>query len=204
MADQRWEFVTVWPHVGPGYWLHRPRTLVLGDSHYITEPETKLLEPDTTQWVIRNYGCAVRKGSQTFAKLVRVMRWTEAPPSIQQREQFWSEHAFYNFVQNLVGRTPEDRPTTEMWRQGEPAVLEVLSVLRPRLVMGLGGDVWASLPNGFAESVAAVAGERKHYRVYRHDEGEAAVFAIKHPGRGFDYAMWRPFVEEMVRIAISL
>jgi len=192
-----WKDVNVHPWRGENYGsptIFPFRTLILGESNY-TEAE-KFDENLVINCVRDDIGSAGNRDTKGFCKfstkIRRVIfgRHTEITPC-----QFWSNAAFYNFVQYLVGSKSKERPTAAMWKGSSAAFFEVLSVLRPERILVLGKGNWNNLLSNIS-----------HVRI---DETTASISVdgcnalagyIFHPssGRGFSYQRWQPVAERVV------
>ena len=58
-----------------------------------------------------------------------------------EKAEFWNSVAFYNYIQEVVGENPRDRPTDAMWEQAKQPFLQVIESLSPDIVVILGGHL---------------------------------------------------------------
>lgn len=142
--------------------------------------------------------------SSFFAKTVGVFQggWS----SQEARRKFWSCAVFYNFIQETVGASPRIRPTDEMWRNGAPALEEVLIEYEPGFVLVLGTQLWANLPVPLKPGplVTLPNGQSRESRLYCNDAGYAFTFGIAHPScPGWCYSEWTPWVQAALRAAVE-
>ena len=77
-------------------------------------------------------------------------------PDARARQAFWNSVALYNYVQAyLPGR--EVRPTAQQFRQSISALCEVVTTLRPSVLVVMGFATWDNLPN--TDQVAWIRGQ---------------------------------------------
>lgn len=154
------------------------RVLVLGESHY-GDPQAD--NTDITPFVVRTYGMPVG-GAQFFAKTVKVLLQMDSNVwlTAKDRAEIWEDVAFYNYVQEIVGDGPRQRPTNEMWIAAERPFLEVVDALRPHVVLALGRELERRMP--------ALP-------------SEIAVCNIQHPSTAFSYPRWNPRFADALAVA---
>ena len=58
-----------------------------------------------------------------------------------EKAEFWNKVAFYNYIQEVVGEEPRDRPTDAMWERAEQPFLQVVKSLSPDIVVVLGAHL---------------------------------------------------------------
>lgn len=116
--------------------------LVLGESHYAGEGEAG---PNLAQDVVKKYAyCA---GLPFFSKLTVVLRGDTSYPADEERFETWQHVAFYNFVQEIVGKGSRIAPITEAWKAVEAPFFEVVRELEPDVILVLGSRLWKKVPN---------------------------------------------------------
>ena len=188
-----WNHIKYHPWVGEKY--HKPdiwpcRLAILGESNY-TKPEF-----DCPQLVIKCVKRHLRENDDPnfsrFANKVRRVASLEgqAPP----KQDFWSNVAFYNFVQQLVGSKARARPTDEMWSDSIDGLHEFVKELRPARLLVLGKANWLNL-----------------LKLLPHDkiDGHTVKFSlagdrlkasyINHPSSPLRYSQWRPVVQQLLQ-----
>lgn len=99
----------------------------------------------------------------------------------EQRRDFWSRVAYFNFIQHFLGES-RDQPPATAWARGKPAFVEVMQVLQPEIV------VCYSLRNG--ARVRALS-------------GEVPVAVVNHPSARFSYQRANPVIGERFEAALS-
>ena len=152
------------------------RILVLGESHYGDESETRsTITSEVVQSLAQNERHAF------FTKVSKVLlglgrnTWIDD----EARGQVWEHIAFYNFIQGFVSTDPRVRPTTEMWKNAKTPFLQVVQELQPKLILVLGKELGNNLP-----SVSC----------------DIEMCVIQHPSTGFSYKKWNPvFLEAAER-----
>jgi len=154
------------------------RVLVLGESHY-GDPQAD--NTGITPFVVRNYGMPLG-GGPFFAKTVKVLLQMDGTVGLtaKDRAETWEHVAFYNYIQEIVGDGPRQRPTHEMWLAAERPFLEVVEALRPNVVLALGRELERRMPALPAE---------------------IAVCSIQHPSTAFSYARWNPRFADALAVA---
>ena len=135
------------PWQGPAYGepnnLDLPsRLLLVGESHY---GGGKPYHGFTAE-VIKD--CCIEQGNLRFftntAKVMLGPDWLQH--TREHRASFYNSVAFYNFVQDVLGKIQE-RPTNEMWEFGRKAFIECLDCVQPSHIVVFGFSVWNELPN---------------------------------------------------------
>jgi hypothetical protein len=133
--------VTFKPWVGSRYEAKDNRfgvkLMVLGESHYSKDGAP---DPQFTRSVIKTFGVSREPGrGRTFTKLAKLLldiRSGEVTDA--KRSEVWRELLFYNFVQEYVGSSARQRPTSNMWVEGKKPLLQVLDRYSPDLILVLG------------------------------------------------------------------
>lgn len=140
------------------------RLLLLGESHYGDE------DPNATiKWTKAYIG----GGSGSFwTRTMQIV--TGKHHSALDRESFWHDVAFANYIQEPVGDGPRIRPTEAMWSAAEGAFWQTLRELRPTHLLVLGKALWSNLPS---------AGESGPPLRIGQDERETWIYPIAPSGR---------------------
>jgi hypothetical protein len=177
------------------------RVLILGVSHYF--PNIKDKKPGFTKQVIRKI--AKEEDKKPFCtKLLRSFD-LQGLPSATPRE-FWDCVAFYNYIQESVGSGPRKAPTDEMRKRAEDPFREVVTCLKPDLIVVCGDRLWKWLPSGGKEwgkpgRAVTVGGKKLETWLYPTGRGQFALTSwIVHPaGRGFRYQDSRKRIRSLLR-----
>lgn len=153
------------------------RLLVLGESHYGPEQETR---STITSEVVREW--AKTKRHPFFTKVAKVLLGLDGNSWLDDtsRSEVWEHVAFYNYIQGFVSDDSRVRPTYQMWSDSRRPFLHVLSELRPNVVLVLGKELATNLP-AFP--------------------GGIEVCHIQHPSTGFDYKKWNPLFADAIQRA---
>jgi hypothetical protein len=117
------------------------RVLVVGESHY---GDKRYERPTVTPEIVKalalgeTHPNALQKlpKHRHFAKILAAVNNVSRSGlfSTNQRREFWSRVAYFNFVQEFMRATRKD-PTPEAWARGTLAFREVLVALDPELVL---------------------------------------------------------------------
>ncbi|WP_263820012.1 hypothetical protein [Salinibacter sp.] len=122
--------------------------LILGESHYGTSESD---DASFTQRVVATHGQENRHAFFTkTAKLVLGLTG-EDHLSDEQSHQFWERVAFYNYVQEYVGETPDGTVDPEMWEGAKKPLLTVLDRLNPDALLVLGKGTGNHLPDEISD-----------------------------------------------------
>lgn len=144
--------VKFWPWVGEDYEVPKGsmlagtgrRLLVLGESHYGKQEECG---PEFTRVVVQDhvYG---KSQHNFFDRIGQALTGRPRGDSGDSAFQdVWRDIAFYNYVQEFVGETPEIRPKPYMWRDAFEPFLSVLRELKPTDVWVCGIETWKHMPS---------------------------------------------------------
>jgi len=186
------------PWIGPNFertGFEGLRVLILGESHY-GEPGTEY--DNFTSDVVREW--AFGKPSAFFSKIAKSMLRLTSQQNLSddQRAQFWSSVAFYNYVQKLVGDGPRQRPSPDLWEQSKQAFFEALNQLNPDVCVVFGMELWSNLPSPKQNLTT----DSYQTYVYTTDNGKK-VFAgcVTHPASKLIYAEAHPRIEALIKLA---
>jgi hypothetical protein len=191
------------PWIGENYEKRRPRLLVIGMSHYDWD-DRKCPEYFATNDVIQSRASGECRGA-FFTNIVAIC--IGRLPNDEEREQFWQSVAFYNYIQEFVGDSPQRKHDPILWERGEPAFFAVLRRLRPELVLVIGQMNWNNISTLYvpAGEMLKHAPERRYAEVCRYPIGEgrtALAFHVKHTAAGFNFKKFVPLfrsVDKLVR-----
>lgn len=197
------------PFVGQHYdrGIDGARVLLLGESHYATPEEA------TRDLTLREYkDCEQERAPEVrqawpifFRRLDQIVTRDEAPTADVAAEA-WSHVAFGNFVQKVVGTSPQARPDAEGWETGRRAFPALLAKLRPNVVLVLGSMAFEQTPGADGERigelhVASSKVARSLWRI-RHEGGHALMSWVYHPSWNRDSQQTRIAIfSELIRRA---
>ncbi len=106
--------------------------LVLGESTYGSDPPLAGYVPVWIRSGVRD---------TTFSRIFNAFSGFHTDrATVTEREKFWAQIAFYNFVTRSIGPTREDRPTDDDYLAAQMPLKQVLEEHRPRAVMILGAE----------------------------------------------------------------
>jgi len=117
---------------------------ILGESHYGT-PDPN--DSTFTRRVVAKYGQNDERHA-FFTQTVKLVLGLTGDDylSDEQQRQFWDRVAFYNYVQEYAGETPNGTVTPEMWADAEKPFLTVLEQLDPDALLILGKELSNHVP----------------------------------------------------------
>jgi hypothetical protein len=170
---------------------------LLGESHYGAEPVAD--KAGLTRLVIERFALG-DKPLPFFSKVAHLVGGAKAS-SREARAAFWNKVAFYNFVQELAGTGPRQRPTHEMWEAGKPGFAHVLELLRPRCMLILGKQLARSMQEPQCRfAIGVIAGTDVLARTHLLADGSQVVaLTISHPSSGrLRYDYWKPRVQMLL------
>jgi hypothetical protein len=137
----RWE-----PWVGHDYennGIDGRRLLIIGESHYVGSrqefAEIRASRTFTQEVVERQWTTA---SWSYFTKIAKAVTGEEEP----DKRTFWNKVAFYNYVQDIVGTGPRERPTKRLWKEAADILPSVIDELRPHYILATGKGLWNQLP----------------------------------------------------------
>lgn len=115
--------------------------------------------------------------------------------------------SFYNYVQELAGTGPRQRPTKSMWDGGAAPFEQVLMTLRPTAMLILGKQLAVAMVEPrFRFRLGAINGVDVLARMHCvADGGEVPALTVPHPSSGqLKYATWEPRVALLLEHARRL
>jgi hypothetical protein len=185
------------PWIGPGYQGAAQRVLLLGESHYLTDPVDDSV--NLTRDIIRD----VRSGTRHlpfYTKSAALLDGADAMDG-DTGPALWDRLAFFNYIPVVVGRESSAIPTPQMWAAGKDRFFTFLAELSPTHVLSLGQRQWdrISFPPGWT-SVAATDSADAQVRRWLSPKGASiAATWVNHPSsRGFSPSKWRGRVRALL------
>ncbi|MDA8090569.1 MAG: hypothetical protein M0Z61_10195 [Nitrospiraceae bacterium] len=175
------------PWVGRNYGkTNGIRLLILGESHY----GPKESKSDFTQQLTKAY--VNHEWNHRF--------WTNIMQVIDgrkyweiDRDVFWSEVAFYNYIQEPVAETAGVAPSPDMWAIAEEPFLEVLPLLKPTHIVVLSKRLWKNMTSkGERGDDLSVNKVERETRLFPYEGGFARATWLPHPSYGFSANEWHP------------
>lgn len=189
--------VVVHPWVGNRYYdpIHfYCRTLILGESNYTTPDKFKSNLVIDCVLDDMNTDCAIERDTAGFCRFsTKVRRVIFGRSESLGPAGFWTDVAFYNFVQFRVGDSARVRPTDEMWRKSALAFAEVIQSLQPAKILVLGKANWDNL-------LHLVPHEKVGPYTADIEVAEKIVRAgfINHPSSSLTYSTWQPIAHALL------
>lgn len=182
--------------------LHGNKILILGESPYRPEDvENDINDSSLTSHRIQTQidgDCSYKFWTNIAIALLN------RKPTLADKKAFWHSVAYYNYVQESVGNGPRIPPSKDAWKRGEEAFLEVLSELKPSLVIVLGYRLWARLPAlGRLAGAMIDSAPVPDTWIYPYPGGSCLAFNIRHPSSGFSGWNWHPHIMKACRQAHS-
>jgi hypothetical protein len=149
--------------------------LILGESHYGTPGPD---DGGLTRHVVMKYGR--NEGRHAFftttAKLVLGLT-ADDYLSDEQQKTFWDRVAFYNYVQDYAGETPDGEVTPEMWRDAQEPFWTVVEKLAPDAIIILGKRLGKHVPSEEID-VASCVVTHPSAPGFAYDENQEAVHSM--------------------------
>lgn len=178
------------PWVGENYetGIHQgKKLLILGESHYCANSETKATE-DITIKVIEDLldPFSEHEGyKNTYTKFAKAVVG-EKQFSDETKKEFWQHVIFYNYVQTAISGA-RIAPTAEQFKNSEQAFFEIISQYQPDLIIVWGKRLYNNLPQQGTQlpdlqiSQGIYAGESSEVWSYTIGGKTIALLPITHP-----------------------
>ena len=182
--------------VGPNWPPPSPRLLLLGDSHYLTDPGDDSAE--LTRDIVRD----VRDGRRKvpFYSKAEALCRACLTTATMNTASFWNQVAFANFIPVTIGTVSSTIPTAEMWQVGAPRLIRLLEELRPTHVLSLGQRQWDHIRFPTDWRSVTTPGD-DNIRIWETPAGDCIRATwVNHPSsRGFSITQWKPRVETLLK-----
>ena len=193
------------PWIGKNYLQNR--ILILGDSHYATnqEAEREFEDPYST---IETIKAVIEKGPYSFYNGLYNLFNLETQKDI---EEFWSNIAFYNFVQEImkdVHQKPSPTNRMKAWR----CLAEVSKVLQPTFILFLGIRNWYGTHALEGTDTKCILEWDKTIKISKVTpaygrlilpQREIPFSIIRHTAMGFNAPAWREYLQNKVPEVMS-
>lgn len=205
------------PWVGKNY-SKCPRgkkLLIVGESTYVPvneEPEDGYDAETFTRMFILKEGMkqAPWYNGQPTNHLIRntekAIFWDDDEQTDQFKRKLWSSVAYFNFIQRLLDSN-NSRPTEEDWKLGWTVFVNVLTILKPDLVLFCGVEASnqiSSFMEAVNDSTYKAEDIKRHEMIGNtyprttvissHDNCKIPVIFMKHPSKYFQYDSWAAFL----------
>jgi len=176
------------------------KLLILGESHYINEPNVSIdyseITTDITKDVINGGGC---ENIYYYRNLGRVF-------NINQK-LIWEYASFANAIQAAMVDS-NAQPTREQFKTIIPALWLIIENLKPQKMIVTSKRMWNNwFPDkdprcNYVTSIEAKGKESSVWR-YKHDNGYCYAIAIKHPSKYFSSEAHKPLIEKFLATDFS-
>lgn len=174
------------------------KLMILGESHYEWKPGA-LTSNISDELINENIKGARshRFYTNVFQAVTGQSKRSAGLPAVKE---FWESVLFYNYVQVPVGEKPRKSPSTAMWKDSKPAVVQTVQKYEPDAILALGIRLWRRLKH--LEIVDRLAGETGRFAGQSTD---CWIRHINHPSSvGFKWSKWNEKIArflEGVRLA---
>lgn len=183
------------PWIGRNYNKNlNSRLLVLGESHYGPKNLPTNFTISLTEEYVR-YEWNHRYWTNIMQVIDGKKHWEI------DRDTFWCEIAFYNYIQRSVAETPGVAPTIEMWQEAETPFFEVLEALKPTHTLVLSKRLWENMTSQGEPGVnfKLDTNERETWN-FAYKNGMTKATWLPHPSYGFSAKSWHPWVMAFLNI----
>ena len=134
--------LTHYPWIGSGYASAPKRVLIMGDSHYTIDGNTKefcqeeydrcITDKEYTRGII---GCEIKNpGSWSFHKYLEKTFLDEANMNV---EAFWNKVASYNFIQEPM-KSIHEEPSHDDYETAWKCFADVVQIIKPDICIFIG------------------------------------------------------------------
>ena len=198
------DIVKFHPWVGDKYSKSDNKILILGESHYDWEGDGRKHKAIGRNFTIEyidglichdirsNYG---NKG--TWTKLEKAfIGESDKKYNESTIEAFWHSVSFYNFVQKSVSNGSRVSPASDNFKKSIPAFEEVISHLKPHVIIILGMRLWGHLPVALDSKSFKADGRITDSVIYNYKNGRCFAFPIYHPSAGFNSERWGKVIKK--------
>lgn len=189
------------PWIGDKYHSQDRRILILGESHHhdpADKPDNLEKEGGLTKFMVQEYITGESGPQFKF--------WTNFMQAITGKKQweidrkdFWSKHAFYNYIQEpLAG--PRKAPSPVMWREAWEPFCQIVDELKPTHILVMGKRLWNEIPqDGGREGKTIVVNgnpwQTWYFPCKACKGGEVVSTYIHHPCSAFSSEKWHQFIK---------
>lgn len=208
--------VFYYPRVGKNYekGFNGVKLFILGESHYCGEKCEicgKQSNNDCSDFTIKvlsryiNY----KKGNgehedwmRTFTRFTNVL--LEEQVDNETLIDFWDSVIFYNYVQSST-EGPRISPTSQQFKEGKDAFIEVLEEYKPDLILVWGERLWDNLPDiGRWGNENILDNENGRFYYYKIENKEIPAYSIYHPSTQYFNYEYSKYLKESIRLVSKL
>ncbi len=176
------------PWIGSRYIENSIKMLLLGESHYADETPSQEFTIDLT----RKYS----NGEFNHRFWTQIMQVVSGKSHWDiDRKEFWSNYAFYNYIQDVVAKSAGVGPSQEMVDAASTPFREVLAEHKPTHILVLSKRLWESLPDdGDSGESICIGNEKRETWIYSVSGHSSRATWIPHPSYGFSAPKWHPWI----------
>lgn len=192
------------PWIGKNYYQNR--ILILGDSHYATndEAEKEFEDPFSTIETVRS---VIKTGPYSFYDGLYKLFNLETTKRI---ESFWSNIAFYNFVQEVM-KSVHEKPSPTNRMEAWQCLAEVVKVLHPKFILFLGIRNWfgthalekTDVRCELFWDTTRISRTKPAYGKLTTPQEDIPFSIIRHSAMGFNAPLWREYLQKKVPTIMS-
>ncbi len=212
-AFEKIELLDRYPWVGCNFAGSKCRPLIIGDSHYATDDNgvfsQDVLEwfqdKKSTRWIVDsmiNDKCKGELSHPMFEGLLKT--FIKITP--ENVKDFWSNVAFYNFIQRIM-QSSSERPTTKDKVCGWNCLGDIVRVLHPTSILIIGVRNWYGIDEIDKIEEMHINGWfwDKSHKISRTVPGTATITfynetipitIIHHTSQGYNAAAWREYLTQ--------
>lgn len=176
------------------------KILLIGESHYYGDEDDKKWSEKGgfTREIIQD----VIKGNHTHPFFRNSMRLLAL--SNDKKAKFWSNIAFYNFIQKPVEKNT--RPVSTDFNDGWSPFFDLIKVINPSVCIFLGASAAQqfSRANQILKRNVTLSKDKKingawaRSGTFSSDKGNIELVFIKHPSSRFSNDLWRKYLEKRI------
>lgn len=176
------------PWVGSCYGKEKVKLLILGESHYADRKPSPTFTIDLT----REYA----NGEWNHRFWTQIMQVVSGKRHWEiDRKEFWSNYAFYNYIQDVVAESASVAPTQKMIQAAHRPFFGVIEELKPSHILVLSKRLWESLPSdGEPGEPIHIGNQERETWTYSVAGNQSKATWLPHPSYGFSAPKWHPWV----------
>ena len=192
------------PWIGKNY--YESRILILGDSHYALNEaaEQEFKDPYSTIETIKS---VIQTGPYSFYRGLYDLFHIETKREI---DNFWSNIAFYNFVQEVM-KSVHEKPSPIHRMEAWQCLAEVVKVLHPKFILFLGIRNWygthalekTDVSCELIWDTTKISRTKPAYGKLTTPQEVIPFSIIRHSAMGFNVPLWREYLQKKVPTIMS-
>ncbi|CAG9183877.1 hypothetical protein CURE108131_19155 [Cupriavidus respiraculi] len=205
-----------WPWIGSHFEASTTKTMIVGESVYRWQPESKVFEeryarPDGLRITHTNHALQFDRVSPYVRNVERAIFRT-ARPSHDQKNSLWSSVAYHNLVLRPLASS-HVRPSDEDYRTGWTELLDLCDLLDigQCLVYGLESPKRQALKYVAAQRQMTCAIQKVGPKIGSHQprvarltmgDRQLKLLFIRHPSAFFSWKRWAPIVGDHLPLGL--